>query len=177
MRSILDEMNNLAMLKSDEMHLKPQKVAMEDILAYACEGIKDIAATRKQNLIYAFPEEAYIVNVDIDKTALAFGNILSNAIRFSPEGCDITIGVAKESEQTLSWVQDQGVGIPREKLHKIFEEFYQIEPPNTRHYGGLGIGLTIAKGLIEAQGGKIWAESGGIGAGSIFKVLLPMAQP
>lgn len=175
MRSILDEMNNLAMLKSDELVLKPQKVAMEDILAYASEGIKNIAATRKQNLIYAFSEEAYIVNVDIDKTALAFGNILGNAIRFSPEGSDITIGVTKDEDQVLSWVQDQGIGIPADQLQKIFEEFYQIEPPDTRHYGGLGIGLTIAKGLIEAQGGKIWAESDGAGCGSTFKVLLPMA--
>jgi len=175
MRSILDEMNNLAMLKSDEMTLKPQKVAMEDILAYACEGIKDIASTRKQNLVYAFSEEAYIVNVDIDKTALAFGNILGNAIRFSPEGSDITIGVTKDRDQALSWVQDHGIGIPVDKLQKIFDEFYQIEPPNTRHYGGLGIGLTIAKGLIEAQSGKIWAESEGAGCGSTFKVLLPMA--
>jgi signal transduction histidine kinase len=174
MRSILDEMNNLAMLKSDEMILKPQKVAMEDVLAYACEGIKDIASTRKQNLIYAFPEETFTVNVDIDKTALAFGNILGNAIRFSPECTDITIGVVKDGDQVLSWVQDHGIGIPVNQLQKIFEEFYQIEPPNTRHYGGLGIGLTIAKGLIEAQDGKIWAESEGTGMGSTFKVLLPM---
>ena len=174
MRSILDEMNNLAMLKSDEMILKPQKVVMEDILAYACEGIKDIASTRRQNLIYAFSEEPLVVNVDIDKTALAFVNILGNAIRFSPEGSDITIGVTKEGNQVLSWVQDHGIGIPVDKLQKIFEEFYQIEPPNTRHYGGLGIGLTIAKGLIEAQDGKIWAESEGMGPGSTFKVLLPI---
>lgn len=175
MRSILDEMNNLAMLKSDKMILKPQKVVMEDILAYACEGIKDIAYTRRQNLVYAFSEEPLVVNVDIDKTALAFVNILGNAIRFSPEGSDITIGVTKDGDQVLSWVQDHGIGIPVDKLQKIFEEFYQIEPPNTRHYGGLGIGLTIAKGLIEAQGGKIWAESEGMGAGSTFKVLLPIA--
>lgn len=174
MRSILDEMNNLTMLKSDEMTLKLQKVAMEDILAYACEGIKEIASTRKQNLVYDFSEEAYIVNVDIDKTALAFGNILSNAIRFSPEGSEITVGLMKEGNQVLSWVQDHGIGIPADKLQKIFEEFYQIEPPNTRHYGGLGIGLTIAKGLIEAQDGKIWAESEGADKGSTFKVLLPM---
>ncbi|HEX9840402.1 MAG TPA: GAF domain-containing sensor histidine kinase, partial [Anaerolineales bacterium] len=173
MRSILDEMNNLAMLKSDEMVLKQQKVAMEDILAYACERIKDIASTRKQKLVYAVPEEPFIVNVDIEKTALAFGNILDNAIRFSPEGSDITIGVMKDGNQVLSWVQDHGIGIPADKLQKIFEEFYQIEPPNTRRYGGLGIGLTIAKGLIEAQGGRIWAESEGAGAGSTFKVLLP----
>jgi signal transduction histidine kinase len=175
MRSILDEMNNLVMLKSDEMILKPQKVVMEDILAYACEGIKDIASTRKQNLVYAFSQEPLVVNADIDKTAMAFVNILGNAIRFSHEGSDITIGVTRDGNQILSWVQDHGIGIPVDKLQKIFEEFYQIEPPNTRHYGGLGIGLTIAKGLIEAQAGKIWAESDGAGAGSTFKVLLPIA--
>jgi signal transduction histidine kinase len=175
MRSILDEMNNLAMLKSDEMEMKPQKVAMEDVLAYACEGIREIAATRNQNLVYAFAEQPYIVNVDIDKTALAFGNLLDNAIRFSPAGSEITVGVTRDGNRVLSWVQDQGIGIPADKLHRIFEEFYQIEPPNTRHYGGLGIGLTIAKGLIEAQGGRIWAESKGAGKGSTFKVSLPMA--
>ena len=175
MRSILDEMNNLVVLKSDGLILKPQKVVMEDILAYACEGIKDIASTRKQNLVYAFSREPLVVNADIDKTAMAFVNILGNAIRFSPEGSDITIGVTRDGNQILSWVQDHGIGIPVDKLQKIFEEFYQIEPPNTRHYGGLGIGLTIAKGLIEAQAGKIWAESDGAGAGSTFKVLLPIA--
>ena len=173
MRSLLDEMNNLAILKSEEMLLKPQKVPMEDVLVYACEEIRDIASARNQNLVYDFAEEAHIVNADIDKTAQAFGNILSNALRFSPEGTDITIGVRKDGNQILSWVRDQGIGIPPDKLQKIFEEFYQVEPPNTRHYGGLGIGLTIAKGLIEAQGGKIWAESVGKDTGSTFKVLLP----
>ena len=175
MRSILDEMNNLAMLKSDEMKLKPQKIVMQDMLTYACEGIKEIASARDQILTYEFPEESFTVDVDIDKTALAFGNILNNAIRFSQPGSKITVGTTKQGNQVLAWVQDQGIGIPAGKLQKIFEEFYQIEPPNTRHYGGLGIGLTIAKGLIEAQGGKIWAESQGLGRGATFKVLLPLA--
>lgn len=175
MRSILDEMNNLAMLKSDGMKLKPQKIVMQDVLAYACEGIKEIASARDQKLTYAFSEEPFIVDVDLDKTALAFGNILNNAIRFSHPGSTITVGAVKHKNQVLAWVQDQGIGIPPDKLQKIFEEFYQIEPPNTRHYGGLGIGLTIAKGLIEAQGGKIWAESEGLGSGATFKVMLPLA--
>jgi len=175
MRSILDEMNNLAMLKSDEMVLKPQRMPLQDILIYVCNGIEEIASTRDQKLIFAFPEEPFYVNADIDKTSLAFVNILDNAIRFSPPGSDITIGTVKQSNQVLAWVQDHGIGIPVDKLQKIFEEFYQIEPPNTRRYGGLGIGLTIAKGLIEAQGGRIWAESEGAGSGSTFRVLLPAA--
>ena len=175
MRSILDEMNNLAMLKSDEMILKPQRVPLQDVLVYACDGIKEITSTRNQKLIFALPEQPFYVNVDIDKTSLAFINLLDNALRFSPEGSNIVIGTINDGNQILAWVQDRGIGIPVDKLQKIFEEFYQIESPNTRHYGGLGIGLTIAKGLIEAQGGKIWAESEGLGAGSTFKVLLPAA--
>jgi signal transduction histidine kinase len=175
MRNLLDEMNNLAMLQSDEMVIKPQRVPIQDVLTYACEGIKEIAATRDQKLIFAFPEEPFHVEVDIDKISLAFVNLLNNAIRFSPEGSQITVGAIKDGNKVLAWVNDQGIGIPVDKLQKIFEEFYQIEPPNTRHYGGLGIGLTIARGMIEAQGGKIWAESEGPGSGATFKVLLPAA--
>jgi signal transduction histidine kinase len=72
-------------------------------------------------------------------------------------------------------VQDNGEGIPVNKLQKVFEEFYQLEPPNTRRHGGLGIGLTIAKGIIDLQGGRIWVESEGKGKGTTVKVTLPKA--
>jgi len=174
MRSLLDEMSNLTMLKADTMGLKPQKVAMQDVLTFACEGIKELASAHGQKLTFAFPEEPLYVNVDIDKTSLAFVNLLNNATRFSSKESTITVGAIAQGDKILAWVQDQGIGIPTDKLEKIFEEFYQIEPPNTRHYGGLGIGLPIAKGIIEAQDGKIWAESEG--KGSTFKVRLPKAD-
>jgi len=168
-------MSNLTMLKADTLSLTPQKTPIQDVLTFASEGIKELASTRDQKLIFEFPEEPFYVNVDIDKTSLAFINLLNNALLFSPQGSTITIGAALQEDMVLAWVQDQGTGIPADKLEKIFEEFYQIEHPNTRHHGGLGIGLPIAKGLIEEQDGKMWAESEGLGKGATFKVMLPKA--
>jgi signal transduction histidine kinase len=175
MRSLLDQMNNLTLLQADEMQLRPQKISIQDVLNFACDEILYSAARRNLELTYAFGEDPIYVNVDQEKTTLAFVNLLNNAIRFSPEGKAIVVGVVQQGDKVLAWVQDNGIGIPTDKLQKVFEEFYQIEPPNTRHYGGLGIGLTIAKGLIEVQGGKIWAESEGPGTGTTFKVTLPKA--
>jgi signal transduction histidine kinase len=172
MRALLAQMNNLTLLQTDEMEMRPMKISIQDVLHFAIDEIKYAAARRDLGLVFAFQEDPIFVNVDAEKTALAFVNLLNNAIRFSPEGTEITIGSLKQEKQVLIWIQDHGIGIPVDKLQKIFEEFYQIEPPNTRHYGGLGIGLTIAKGLIEAQNGKIWAESAGEGKGSTFKVTL-----
>jgi signal transduction histidine kinase len=174
MRTLLDQMNNLTLLQADEMEMRQMKISIQDVLNFAIDEIKYSAARRDLQLVFAFQEDPIYVNVDAEKTALAFVNLLNNAIRFSPEGSEITIGAVPQEKQVLLWVQDQGIGIPVDKLQKIFEEFYQIEPPNTRHYGGLGIGLTIAKGLIEAQDGNIWAESEGEGQGSTFKVTLRM---
>ena len=169
-------MNNLTLLQSDEMEMKQMKISIQDVLNFAIDEIKYSAARRDMQLVLAFGEDPIFVNVDVENTILAFVNLLNNAIRFSAEGSEIVIGAVKQENLVMTWIQDHGIGIPADKLQKIFEEFYQIEPPNTRHYGGLGIGLTIAKGLIETQGGKIWAESEGEGQGSTFKVPLQVAQ-
>jgi signal transduction histidine kinase len=134
------------------------------------------AARRNLEITYALSETPLYVSVDPEKTSLAFVNLLNNAIRFSLDGGQITIGVIEQGNNVLAWVQDKGIGIPTDKLQKVFEEFYQIEPPNTRRYGGLGIGLTIAKGLIEVQGGQIWAESEGPDTGTTLKVTLPKVE-
>ena len=141
----------------------------------ACDEVRQIASAHEHQLTFSFREAPITVNVDFDKTVSVFVNLLNNAIRFSPRGSEIIVGVLQQGDRVMTWVQDHGIGIASGNLKKIFEEFYQAEPPSTRHYGGLGIGLTIAKGLVEAQGGKIWAESDGEGKGSTFKVLLPKA--
>ena len=176
MRSLLDQMSNLTLLQADEMEMRPIKISIQDVLHFAMDEIKYSAARRDVQLVLAFQEDPIFVHVDAEKTARALVNLLDNAIRFSPEGSEIVIGAASAAKEVIIMVQDHGIGIAHDKLQKIFEEFYQIEPPNTRHYGGLGIGLTIAKGLIEAQGGRIWAESKGPGQGSTFKVALRVTQ-
>jgi signal transduction histidine kinase len=175
MHAILDQMGNLTLLQTDEMQMHPMKISIQDVLHFAADEIKYFAAQRDLKLVFAFQESPIPVQVDQQKTTLAFVNLLNNAIRFSSKGDEIVVGAADQGDKVLAWVQDKGIGIPVDKLQKVFEEFYQIEPPNTRHHGGLGIGLTIAKGLIEAQGGRIWAESDGPGQGSTFKVALPKA--
>ena len=175
MRSLLDQMNNLTLLQTDEMVMRPSKISIQDILNFACDEIKYFAARKNLALVFAFEDDPIYITVDPEKTTLAIVNLLNNAIRFSPNDSQIVIGAIEQGNQVMAWVQDNGKGIPGDKLQKIFEEFYQLEPPNTRSYGGLGIGLTIAKGLIEVQDGKIWAESEGLGKGAALKVLLPKA--
>jgi signal transduction histidine kinase len=176
MRSLVEDMTNLTMLETQGLMLvKPEFVSIQSILEKACEEARQIASAHEHKLIFAFREAPITVRVDPNKTVSVFVNLLNNAVRFSPRGSEIVIGAAQQGDRIMAWVQDHGIGIASDKLKKIFEGFYQVEPPNTRHYGGLGIGLTIAKGLIEAQGGKIWAESDGEGKGSTFKVLLPKA--
>jgi signal transduction histidine kinase len=172
MRSVLDQMNNLTLLQSDGMEMRRMKVSIQSVLNFALDEIKYVAARRDMQLSLHFSDDPIYVNVDPEKTALAFVNLLNNAIRFSPEGNEIILGIVTHEKAVQVWVQDYGIGIPADKLEKVFEEFYQLEPPHTRHYGGLGIGLTIAKGLIETQGGSLWAESAGEGQGSTFKVSL-----
>jgi signal transduction histidine kinase len=176
MRSLVEDMTNLTMLETEGLMLiKPQNIILQDVLKAAYSEVSEIAKAKDQKIIFAFPDSPIMVNADPNKTNIVFVNLLNNAIRFSPQGSEITIGATQQGDRIMAWVQDRGAGIPSEKLKKIFKSFYQTEPPATRRYGGLGIGLAIAKGLIEAQGGKIWAESEGKDKGSTFKVLLPKA--
>jgi len=103
-------------------------------------------------------------------------NILNNAVRFTPPGGHISV-VAEVHEDREAWVNisDDGIGIEAEQLDRIFEKFYQVEDHMTRKHGGLGVGLSITKALVEAEGGRVWASSDGLGKGTTITVALPLA--
>jgi len=174
MRALVDAMTNMDMLRSSEMTLHRLVLPAQQVLLSAYNEVKNLAAAKYQQITLDFKETPLPVKCDPEKLKSAFVNLLDNAIRFTPEHGKITLGALPQAGgDVLCWVEDNGIGIPQSELKKIFNEFYQIEPHTTRKHGGMGIGLSIAKGLIEAHGGKIWAESPGLNKGATFKVLLP----
>jgi len=174
MRALVDAMTNMDMLRSSEMIMHRLVLPVQKVLLAANNDVKNLAQAKNQQIVLDLKETPFPVKCDPDKLKSAFVNLLDNAIRFTPEHGKITLGaISQTGGEVLCWVHDNGIGIPQGELKKIFTEFYQIEPHTTRTHGGMGIGLSIAKGLIEAHGGKIWAESPGAGKGATFKVLLP----
>jgi signal transduction histidine kinase len=173
MRVLVDAMTNMDMLRSKEMIMHRLVVPVQQILRGAYGEVKRLADAKRQKVVLDFPDNPIPVKCDPDKLTSAIVNLLDNAVRFTPEGGRITVGANLQTGgEVLIWVQDNGKGIPESGLKKIFQEFYQIEPHTTRKHGGMGIGLSIARGLIDAHGGKIWAESPGLGKGATFKILL-----
>lgn len=105
------------------------------------------------------PNEAIYVAIDQDKITQVLDNIISNAIKYSPEGGTITFSIAQHTHEIVVSIKDQGMGIPKSNLAKIFERFYRVDKARTRKLGGTGLGLAIAKEIIEAHDGRIWADS------------------
>jgi len=175
MRTLVEDMTNLTLLETDGLIYKTKPVSAQAILETVAREVQTLAGAKAQRLVFDMPEAPIQVSVDTEKTASALVNILNNSIRFSPIGEQIILGARVEKNGALVWIQDNGTGIEKDQLDSIFREFKQGEPPLTRRYGGLGLGLTIARGLITAQGGRVWAESEGPGSGATFKVFLPGA--
>ena len=114
------------------------------------------------------------VAADPDLLEQVITNLLDNAFKFSPSGGRVTLTACRDGSHLHIRVQDQGVGIPPEKLERVFERFYQVDGSSTRRFGGMGIGLALCRAIVEAHGGQIWAESAGPGQGSTFTVSLPL---
>lgn len=130
--------------------------------------------TEKHKLIMDIPEPLPIIIADEDKVDGILTNLVNNAIKYSPDGGEVKVKAVRENNSILISVTDQGIGIPKDKLHQIFERFERIDTKETRAAGGTGIGLYLVKHLVELHEGQIWAESEGVGKGATFYVRLPI---
>jgi signal transduction histidine kinase len=120
-------------------------------------------------------ESPFYLDGDEVKLSIALSNLIKNALQFTEAGGHVTVKIQEASGYFKVSVIDDGIGIPARDLPRVFERFFQVETHLTRHYGGMGLGLSVAKAMVELHGGRIWAESEE-GKGSVFTFILPIEQ-
>jgi CheY-like chemotaxis protein len=146
------------------------------VIGSAVEASRPAIEAARHRLSVDLPGESITLNADSVRLAQVLSNLLNNAAKYTPEGGRISLEVARQGDETVIAVRDNGLGIPRDMLAKVFEMFAQVKDPATRTQGGLGIGLALARKLVELHGGAIEARSDGPGQGSEFVVRLPIAE-
>ncbi|MCZ9648198.1 cell wall metabolism sensor histidine kinase WalK [Lactobacillus mulieris] len=133
---------------------------------------KDQTGQKKYSIKRKITNQDLWVEIDTDQMMQVIDNIMNNAIKYSPDGGVITVGLTQSQNQIILSISDQGLGIPKKDLNKIFDRFYRVDKARSREQGGTGLGLAIAKEIVEAHKGKIWADSQE-GKGSTFYISLP----
>ncbi len=175
LRELVEAMTNLNLIQVGSTRMEFRTIPIQQVILSAVKEIKIAAEAKNQKLSLNLSEKALIVQADSEKLKLVFVNLLNNAVRFTqPEG-EIWVMVKPMHNEAWVEIQDNGGGIPPGELENIFKEFYQVEDHMTRRVGGLGLGLSIARGIVKLHNGRIWAESGGEGQGSTFRVVIPSA--
>ena len=155
---LVNDLLQLSKLDSVDYRLSKEWV---DFPVFFNRIIDRFEMTKEQNVAFVreLPSEAIFVEIDEDKITQVLDNIISNAMKYSPEGGTITFKVKELDDQIVASISDEGVGIPKDNLDKIFDRFYRVDKARTRKLGGTGLGLAIAKEMVNAHGGKIWADS------------------
>ncbi len=131
---------------------------------------------KRVTLTINLPPHPVMLHADEDRIVQGLTNLVGNALQYTPENGEVTISLESTGNEARFSVKDTGIGIPPDHLPHIFDRFYRVDKSRSRAHGGSGIGLTIAKHLVEAHGGKIWAESEGEGKGSTFVFTLPLIK-
>jgi PAS domain S-box-containing protein len=168
----VDDLIAIADIERGDFSLKRRKAKIEDIISRALETKEEFARSRDVSIDVDVNYRDKVW-VDPPKLQRALMNLIDNAIKFNRRGGKVNIRVEKRDGELLFSVSDTGIGIPEDKLEEIFKPLTQLDPSSTRYYGGTGTGLTVAKKIIEAHGGKIWVESK-LGEGSTFYFTIPL---
>ena len=181
----LDETNRMMRMVTDLLHLSRidnatshLDVELINFTAFITfilnrfDKMKSQDEEKKYELVREYPITSVWIEIDTDKMTQVIDNILNNAIKYSPDGGKITVNMKTTDDQMILSISDQGLGIPKEDLPKIFDRFYRVDKARSRAQGGTGLGLAIAKEIIKQHKGFIWAKSE-YGKGSTFTIVLP----
>ena len=181
----LDETNRMMRMVTDLLHLSRidnatshLDVELINFTAFITfilnrfDKMKSQDEEKKYELVRDYPINSVWIEIDTDKMTQVIDNILNNAIKYSPDGGKITVSMKTTDDQMILSISDQGLGIPKEDLPKIFDRFYRVDKARSRAQGGTGLGLAIAKEIVKQHKGFIWAKSE-YGKGSTFTIVLP----
>jgi len=166
------------------MKLDASDLDLNALLTNSLVMVKEKALKHRIKLVAEIDGIPEMISADERKLKQIMYNLLSNAVKFTPDGGEVHLSAGhaeKDDQESLDnlvriSVMDNGLGIARENLEKIFEPFVQVDSSFNRKYEGTGLGLPLARKLVELHGGRIWVESEGEGKGSTFVVLIPVSQ-
>jgi PAS domain S-box-containing protein len=172
---LVDDLMDVSRISQNRLQLRRKRCDLVTIVQAAVDDIAGMARAAGHSLSVSLP--AQVLTVDADETRLAqiVTNLLTNAVKYTPNGGRISLDLTTDGGQGVIAVQDNGIGIPPEALRSVFEMFSQLTPALERSQGGLGIGLALVRGLVDLHGGSISAASAGVGRGSTFTVTLPLS--
>lgn len=173
---LIDEMINYSQMVSDDTELKKQKIVVSEVFNQVFDRLKPVAEEKHIELEKHNQLNGCVIKGDKKKMKTLFENILSNAVKFTPEGGKITADLDHTQNEIRLAVKDTGVGIKKDFLPHIFEQFRQADSTITRKHGGIGLGLTISKHIVKMHNGTIEAQSEGEGEGTTIVVKLPLPE-
>ena len=175
MMRMVTDLLHLSRIDNATSHLDIELINFTAFITFILNRFDKIRAQdqeKKYELVRDYPITSVWIEIDTDKMTQVIDNILNNAIKYSPDGGKITVSMKTTDDQMILSISDQGLGIPKEDLPKIFDRFYRVDKARSRAQGGTGLGLAIAKEIIKQHNGFIWAKSE-YGKGSTFTIVLP----
>ncbi|MFS9077234.1 cell wall metabolism sensor histidine kinase VicK [Streptococcus infantis] len=175
MMRMVTDLLHLSRIDNETSHLDVELINFTAFITFILnrfDKMKSQDEEKKYELVRDYPINSVWIEIDTDKMTQVIDNILNNAIKYSPDGGKITVSMKTTDDQMILSISDQGLGIPKEDLPKIFDRFYRVDKARSRAQGGTGLGLAIAKEIIKQHKGFIWAKSE-YGKGSTFTIVLP----
>ena len=175
LQRLVQDLQALSQVEARQISLNPQVCQPRDLIETAIHRLRPQFLEKEIMLQASYPAETPCVQADPDRTIQVLINLLGNALQYTATGGAVTVHLTAKAPAMQFRVQDTGIGLAAGDLERVFQRFYRVDKSRARSSGGNGIGLTIARHLIEIQGGRLWVESAGIGQGSTFIFTLPLA--
>ena len=172
---LVDDLLDVSRVMRGKIELRKERVELSTVIARAVETVQPLVEAQGHELTVHLPPESLPLDADPVRLAQVVGNLLTNAAKYTEPHGRIWLTAEREGEMAVLRVRDNGIGIAPQMLPRIFELFVQVDHASTKAQGGLGIGLTLVKNLVEMHNGVVQARSDGLGRGSEFVVRLPIS--